>query len=380
MERWEFDYRPYVSDEDPGDYEPPPEAPPDFPFLATRLTPEVIASSLQQDLRGLRRAVLHGMPVLNETDGNVLRVDEDGVPLEEEEAEEDAEQNGEVPLDAYFRFVLWKPAVINGQLRDVGAQDLLIRDSGIKKYPPLGGALARYLFPIVIADEKSRNPQVNGAEAWGWLPPPLVREGDKVQTAWLHDFLMSPYPIRPAVVLRMPKFTMSSAEATALANYFAAVDGSEFPYALNSSRNSAAGGGQDGVDMQQLQRGLAIVVDNNYCVKCHVVGDFVPPGSPTALAPDLGRVYDRLKVTFVRDWVANPKRYLPYTGMPVNIPFKAEPPLFGGVSQELFPGTSLDQLSGVVNLLMNFDRFALVHTSIRPFVKPPPAAAAEAGE
>ena len=69
-----------------------------------------------------------------------------------------------------------------------------------------------------------------GSEAYGWLPPPLIGEGNKVQTAWLHDFLLDPYPIRPAVFLRMPKFNMSSAEATALANYFAAVDNADFPY------------------------------------------------------------------------------------------------------------------------------------------------------
>ena len=59
-------------------------------------------------------------------------------------------------------------------------------------------------------------------EAWGWLPPPLHDEGEKVQTDWLHDFLMDPTPIRPAVVLRMPNFHMSSDEASKLVNYFAA--------------------------------------------------------------------------------------------------------------------------------------------------------------
>src|SRR5439155_3824424 len=54
---------------------------------------------------------------------------------------------------------------------------------------------------------------------------------------WLHDFLLDPYPIRPATFLRMPRFNMSSGEATALANYFAAVSNAEFPYAYASSRD-----------------------------------------------------------------------------------------------------------------------------------------------
>ena len=62
-------------------------------------------------------------------------------------------------------------------------------------------------------DAKKTNPQVKGSEAWGWLPPPLMDEGEKVQTDWLHGFLMDPTPIRPAVVMRMPNFHMSSDEA-----------------------------------------------------------------------------------------------------------------------------------------------------------------------
>ena len=55
-------------------------------------------------------------------------------------------------------------------------------------------------------------------------------EGEKVQTDWLHGFLMDPTPIRPAVVLRMPNFHMSSDEAAKLVDYFAAASGAEFPY------------------------------------------------------------------------------------------------------------------------------------------------------
>ncbi len=51
-----------------------------------------------------------------------------------------------------------------------------------------------------------------------------------MQSDWLYDFLLDPYPIRPAVVLRMPKFNMSSTEASALVNYFAAVDSADYPY------------------------------------------------------------------------------------------------------------------------------------------------------
>src|SRR3990172_10948334 len=78
--------------------------------------------------------------------------------------------------------------------------------------------------------KKKTTPAAKGSEAWGWLPPPLDNEGGKVQTDWLHGFLMDPTAIRPAVVMRMPNFHMSTDEAGKLVNYFAAASGAQFPY------------------------------------------------------------------------------------------------------------------------------------------------------
>jgi hypothetical protein len=60
--------------------------------------------------------------------------------------------------------------------------------------------------------------------------------------------------------------------------------------------------------------------------------------------------------------------------MPVNIPYDANAPHLGGVSQDLFPGTSIQQLDGLVDLLMNFDEYAKRRTTIRNLVKQTPAA------
>ena len=108
---------------------------------------------------------------------------------------------------------------------------MIIPEAAIeKRYEPIGGFLARLAYPTVVAEERKTNPNAKADEAWGWLPPPLKGEGRKVQTEWLHDFLLDPHVIRPAAVLRMPKFNMSSDEATKLVNYFAAVDGVDYPY------------------------------------------------------------------------------------------------------------------------------------------------------
>jgi cytochrome c551/c552 len=360
MERWDVAF-------DPDWFEEPPDVV-DFPFLQPDVTSSEIADSLKVDRRGRQHATFHGMPSMNQETGEPLVVDEDSVEIDSDDFE----------TEPYYEFVLYQDVIVSGFPRLVGMQNMLI-SAKRGEYGPAdgqahegnGGDLAKYLFPRVIAKEKERNPQAAGGEAWGWLPPPLMDEGSKVQTDWLHSFLMNPYPIRPAVVLRMPDFNMSSDEATKLVNYFAAKANAEFPYEYDERQQATHLTGLEQAHPGRLDAAVAIVADGSYCVKCHSVGDFVPQGAVVTLGPNLDDDYKRLRPTFVRDWVANPKRSLPYTGMPVNIPYNPDAPNLGGVSQQLFPGTSLQQLDGLVDLLMNFDMYARGRTSIRSMVKEP---------
>ena len=96
---------------------------------------------------------------------------------------------------AFYSFMLWDNVLINGQARQAGVQNLLVPLATIdKRYPSEGGFLARAIYATVVADEKKNNPNAKVDEAWGWLPPPLAGEGRKVQSGWLHDFLLDPYP------------------------------------------------------------------------------------------------------------------------------------------------------------------------------------------
>ena len=117
-----------------------------------------------------------------------------------------------------------------------------------------------------------------------------------------------------------------------------------------------------------LEGALKIVTNNNYCVKCHQVGGYAPPGNPKALAPQLERVHERLQPDYVHGWIANPKRFLPYTGMPVNIPFDKP------VSQDLYVGSSEQQLDALTDLLMHFDSFAKKNLSLEAYLKQQPLA------
>jgi hypothetical protein len=292
------------------------------------------------------------------------RVDEDGTPVEAD----DPEARG-TPV------MLFRDTLVDGAPRIVGGTNVMVPDAAMRAgrhYPAQGGDLARLLFPVVIADEKEINPNVKPDDAWGWLPPPLAGEGKKVQSGWLHRFLLNPTMIRPAAVLRMPKFNFQSSEAAALVDYFAAVDGADYPYVYDPRLDESSVAATETLRPGHLDGAMKIVTNNNYCVKCHLVGSYAPPGNPKALAPQLEAVHERLRPGYVHDWIANPKRFLPYTGMPVNIPFDKP------VSQDLYAGDSDQQVDALTDLLMHYDRFAKRALSLDAYLKQSPAPAAEA--
>lgn len=335
-------------------------APEDYPFLHPEFSGEEMAASTEQDRRGLFHTELVGMPVLNEQTGEPQRYDIDGLELTPQDTD----------LDPYYSFVLYQPALVQGQAVPEGQPLLVPAEWGAygpkngEVYPFWGGDLARYLFPHVIAAERQAGKQVTAKEAWGWLPPALIGEGRKVQTDWLHDFLLNPYQIRPAVVLRMPRFNMSTDEASQLANYFAAVDNANYPYEYNERQQESY---LEVVHRQRpnhLEDAFKILLDSkNYCAQCHSIGDFETQQALRQQGPNLAQVGERLREDYLRRWIANPQKVLPYTGMPVNFPYGKE------VAQNLYPGSSLEQVDAVVDLLTNFDLFIQQHFQISPLVE-----------
>jgi cytochrome c551/c552 len=359
MDRWDVRYKPESMGES--------QEIADYPFLSPHFSGQDVARSLVTDRQGRRHATLVGMPVLDPVTGRPQRVDEDGVPIED----------GDTEAKPHQPVMLWEDTLVDGAPRPVGGPNVMVPDDAIRSgqhYPGWGGDLARLLFPVVIADEKQINPNVKPDDAWGWLPPPLVGEGRKVQTGWLHKFLLNPQTIRPPAVLRMPKFNFQSSEAASLVNYFAAVDGADYPYVYDPRLDESTVAVKEQSTPGHLVGALKIVTNNNYCVKCHLIGDYSPPGNPKALAPQLQRVHERLRPDYVHNWIANPKRYLPYTGMPVNIPFDKP------VSQDLYAGDSEQQVDALTDLLMHFDLFAKKNLSLEAFLRQQPAAPAPAGQ
>ncbi|MBN2291794.1 MAG: c-type cytochrome [Pirellulales bacterium] len=347
MERWKIRF-------DPKFFEPPEASEGDYDFLAPRILLRQIDESKTIDRRGLVTAELVGMPV----------VGDDGKPAELEGDEED--EDGEpLPMRA---FSLWEPAVINGEECRVGGADVLVYDHQIlERQPPLGGEFARLLYPVAFSQARAAGANVAGMEAWGWGPPPLANEGEVVQPAWLHDYLLNPTQIRPAAVLRMPKYNMSADEAGKLVDYFAAKSKVPYPYASSAPGSATSDlAEKEKQHPKRLDNAMRIVTDRKtYCAKCHLVGDFNPGGeTKTTLAPNLDEVGRRILPDYIRRWLANPKAAVPYTGMPVNFPPEGNP-----LGQDLFKGSSLEQLDAVTDLLINYDRQMSQKTSIRTMIE-----------
>ena len=118
---------------------------------------------------------------------------------------------------------------------------------------PHGGTFAELLVPYLGKVNPELYREYKNARAV--LPPPLQREGEKVQPPWLFQFLKNPQPVRflreqfpgggaMGTILRMPRFNMSDDEAMTLVNYFASVDklgdpadGLNYPYSAIPQRD-----------------------------------------------------------------------------------------------------------------------------------------------
>jgi hypothetical protein len=379
-QQWHLEYK-------PGSFRPPPEKSV-FPWVDHPFRPDQLQQSQQPDARGLLHATVVGMPTLGD-DGRPLVFDDAGDELFEEEEYQ--------PQTLEYPFQLWQPAVLDGHGYQVGQVTVnILGEQVVARQRARGGFLARYLLPHVAKLERAANPNAKGSQAWGWLPPPLLGEGAKVQPGWLHDFLLAPEVIRPASFLRMPKYNLSAAEAGTLVNYFAAQDGVAFPYQAIDRRSraylqqaqaefhrqqpaaNAPAAAADPAHPDRLAAAMRIVTDKNYCVTCHVVGDFDPRTSDRAKGPNLADVYKRFRPDYVRRWIAEPVSVLPYTGMPIIIPYQPSEPHLGGVGQSLYPGTSIQQLDALVDLLMNFDAYTRQRAPVAPLVEP--AAATQPAE
>jgi len=139
----------------------------------------------------------------------------------------------------------------------------------------------------------------------GAMPPVLDGEGKKVKEAWLYHFLKEPMTIRPWLTYRMPSFDFNHDELNAVISYFnhlSAVPVDFVDHEMPATTPAMLKHGQELFD--QLQ-----------CIKCHKANP--EPGlSASFLAPDLTMAKDRLRPSWVLDWLKDPPALQEGTMMP----------------------------------------------------------------
>ena len=217
---------------------------------------------------------------------------------------------------------LWRPVTIRGYTFNVG-DNVTLDQTKIERRASEGGGFA-WLYATTQAEKT--NAPFEGV--WNRLPPPLLREGNKVQTPWLAAFLADPYAIRPAAQLRMPRFHYHdsgkglSRETDELANYFAARDRAEFPYQTIDERRPTYLSERSKAHPNYLAAGWEMMTNKaSPCLQCHAIGASKPTGTGPNIVngPEMRQVAPRFQPGYLAEWLANPRRLVPYTAMPQNV-------------------------------------------------------------
>lgn len=259
------------------------------------------------------------------------------------------------PADQEYVAELWETLKV-GDKELYPTSKMIFPAAALKKIQPSrGGTYADWLAQRLTTTEQVKQISLGYQAA----PPPLYLEGIKVQTPWLYNFLKNPMQIRHTTVLRMPRFNMSDAEAEALANYFAAVDQTEYPYQsipereppYLSAANAEFTAKFSGKDHDYLTESWK-VLNSPVCIKCHAVGGRMPIStdpSKDIRAPNLDMAGDRLRPDWLLLWLYRPTWITPYTSMPQNFPPGKKN------LEELFGGEGDVQTKAVRDALLNYN-------------------------
>lgn len=275
------------------------------------------------------------------------------------------------PEDQEYVAELWETLKI-GKFELLPTEKLIFPKAAMKTIlPAKGGRYAEWLADRLLKTGVVKQMPL----AWQASPPPLYREGIKVQTPWLFNFLRNPEKIRHTTVLRMPRFNMSADDAQALANYFAAEDGATYPYqplpqreATYLAEKNAAFHAEFPAKSHDYLAETWKVLNSPLCVKCHAVGGRIPVSTDPEKdirAPNLEMAGERLRPDWMQLWLYKPPWITPYTSMPQNFPPGKEN------LKELFDGKGDWQTVAVRDALMNYHR--LMERDGRIVYEPPMA-------
>ena len=254
---------------------------------------------------------------------------------------------------------VWRPVTVRGHTFNVG-DSIKIHPAAVEEVPPVGGDFAwLYASTQTQATEDEGFAEIYyNVDVWNYLPPPLIREGLKVQTPWVTRFLRDPYAIRPIAQLRMPRFHYlePTDDTRGLADYFAANDRAEFPYQDIPQLSPSYLAEKYREYPDYLDDGWQMIAgQGSACLQCHSIGSYVVAQGPDVVAgPHLNQVAERFRPDYLATWISNPARLLPYTKMPQNIPVHNPPAIH--VPESFREAPKVDMVLAIRDTLLNYAR------------------------
>ena len=253
-----------------------------------------------------------------------------------------------------YTFDLWENLKVGDKELYPATRMLVPAQSIVEWKPGYGGTFTDWLVERLVETKMNGN----RAMARQAAPPTLYEEGHKVQTRWLHDFLLEPMQIRHTTVLRMPRFNMTSEEAQILADYFAAVDGASYPYQTIPQRSPEYLAQKNAELVAKGEKPEYLedcwkVLNAPLCIKCHSLGGRqvqISDPKTDIRAPNLEMASNRLRPEWLSLWLYKPQWITPYTSMPAPLPrTKVNFP-------ELFHGDGNTQTIALRDALLNYYR------------------------
>jgi cbb3-type cytochrome oxidase cytochrome c subunit len=298
-----------------------------------------------------------------------------GLDLEPDDGKKSIEIEG-MPIGLFeneLTVQVWQPVSIRGYTFNI-ADNVTLNQTRIKKTPAVGGNFA-WLYSTHQVEQTG----LPLDSFWNRLPPPLLREGNKVQTPWLASFVKDPHPIRPAAQLRMPRFHFGKSESTPgreteqLADYFAAHDQAEFPYQSIAEQNPSYLTDRNKAHPDYLGAGWLMMANpTSPCLQCHAIGKSKPTGGAAVVnGPDLREVAGRFRSPYLEKWIANPRRMVPFTAMPQNIAPHAAVQI---MVPKTFENQPIEMVRAVRDTLLNYVAAVELQLASSP-AAPPPATA-----
>jgi cytochrome c551/c552 len=337
--------------------------------LAAEARNEWLVKPLDKDSRAITNAAVDQLSVFfdRSSEGGDLAVTKEGLSditavLNAIGASEEVSDSARAAIsDAVELATELSDALLPGPMGDVLLPGLLLAQGPamVDLHPARGGAFTEWLVQYQLENGIVKIGAVDAA--WQNSPPPLFREGEKVQTDWLYRFLKNPGQIRFTPLLRMPKFNMSDEEARILTNYFAAADGADYPYekqpqqldSYMASKEAEFHAKHSDRSTENSYRDESWrMLTSTLCIQCHAVGNAQPAGKlddpKVTRGPSLNRIHERLRPEWVSVWLFEPTWITSYTSMPP--PFAKDKHSYA----PLFDTDATDQTIGVRDALMNY--------------------------